>query len=112
MTSRTYGPYVHGLNKGGLREIRATQKLRATCPANYMASDRPAVRAYVGTFEFLKKRMNWSGRDHTFIEFMTKIPSRSDLPPMHAEWTENQLVDGHLAIQILRVVNGEGEAVD
>jgi hypothetical protein len=105
------GPYVHGLNKGGLSEIRSTQRLRATRPANTVASDRPAVRARPGTFEHVKKVMHWSGRDRTFIEFMTRVPPRPQLPPMFAEWDDDQLIDGHLPIFILRVVNGEGEPV-
>jgi hypothetical protein len=76
-----------------------------------MASDRVAVRAHSGPFEFLKKKLNWSGRDRTFIEFVTSVAPRGDLPPGYAEWSENELTNGHLAIQIMRVVNGDGEAV-
>jgi hypothetical protein len=110
-TDKTYGPYVHGLNKGGLNEIMTSSKLRGTLPSNHVASDRPAVRAYVGSFELQRKNKNWSGRDKTFIEFTTRLPPRAGLPPGYAEWSDEQLIEGHLPIRILRVVNGEGEPV-
>jgi hypothetical protein len=109
---RTYGPYVHTLNKGGLNEIVTTSKLRGTEASNYMANDRRAVRAYVGTFEYQKKNKNWSGRKSIHIEFLTFVPPRSGLPPGAAEWGEELLIEGYLPIQILRVVNGEGENVN
>jgi hypothetical protein len=112
MTSeRTYGPFVHGLNKGGLKEIITSSKLRGANAENYMANDHPAVRAYPGTFEYQKKNKNWSGRKNIFIEFLTYIPLRSGLGPGQAEWRDGELVEGYLRIKILRVVNGEGEPV-
>jgi hypothetical protein len=107
-TNGVYGPYVHKLNKGGLHEILTTQKFRAT-PAR--GSDIPGVRAHVGSFEKVKKKMNWSGRQDTYIEFTTEIPPCSGLPPWLAEWRENELLVGQLPIRVLGVVNGEGEPV-
>jgi hypothetical protein len=111
MTARTLGPFVHTLNKGGLKEIVTSGKLRGAPAANHMANDRKAVRAYVGSFEEQKKNKNWSGRISVHIEFMTSVPPRPQLPPGYAEWTEDQLSEGFLPIRILRVLNGEGEAV-
>jgi hypothetical protein len=104
----THGPYVHGLNKGGLSEIWRSQKLRATSAGNHMANDRLAVRAYVGTFEHQKRNKNWSGADKTFVEFLTFTAPRSGLPPGYAEWTEGQLDGGYLRVKILRVLDGNG----
>ena len=109
--NRTYGPFVHTLNKGGLKEIITAEKLRGAEAANYMANDVKAVRAYAGTFELQKKNKNWSGRNHIHIEFLTFTPPRSGLPPGYAEWCGEQLIEDHLSIKILRVVNGEGESV-
>jgi hypothetical protein len=106
-----YGPFVHTLNKGGLKEIVTTEKLRGTQASNHLANDSKAVRAYVGTFEHQKKNKNWSGRLSTHIEFLSFVPPRSGLPPGYAEWTDESLVEGYLAISIQRVVNGEGEDV-
>lgn len=105
-----YGPFVHTLNKGGLKEIRTTGKLRAAAASNNMANDRPAVRAYVGTFEYQRKNKNWHDRQSVHIEFTTTIPPRSGLPPGYAEWTDT-LIEGHLPIKINRVLNGAGEEV-
>jgi hypothetical protein len=109
--NRTYGPYVHTLNRGGLREILTTGKLRGSEASNYMANDRKAVRAYVGTFEYQKKNKNWSGRQSVHIEFLSFVPPRSGLAPGYAEWDGDLLTEGHLPIKILRVLNGEGEPV-
>lgn len=109
--ARTYGPYVHTLNKGGLKEIVTTGRLRGTEASNNLANDRRAVRAYVGTFEQQKKNKNWSGRQSVHIEFVTSVPPRSGLSPGYAEWDDSLLVAGYLPIEILRVVNGEGEKV-
>ena len=106
----TYGPFVHKLNKGGLAEICLTSKLRGTAAGNNMANDRPAVRAYVGTFEHQQKNKNWSGKDSIYIEFLTSTPPRSGLAPGFAEWTEDGLVDGGLPIKIIRVLHGDGSA--
>ncbi|MCB1887832.1 MAG: hypothetical protein KDH20_09520 [Rhodocyclaceae bacterium] len=108
---KKYGPFVHKLNKGGLHAIVTTGKLRGAEGSNYFSNDRAAVRAYVGTFEYQKKNKNWSGRTSIFIEFMTTVPLRSGLGPGHAEWSGDELIEGYLPIQILRVLNGEGEAV-
>mgnify|MGYP000849042494 CR=1 FL=1 len=107
---RTYGPFVHTLNKGGLNAIRTGSKLRGTNASNHMANDSIAVRAYIGTFEHQKKNKNWHGRESVHIEFTTEIPPRSGLPPGYAEWTDG-LIEGHLPIKITRVLNGEGESV-
>ena len=109
--SRKYGPFVHGLNKGGLGEIIASGKLRGTLGANHYANDRPTVRAYAGTFEYQKKNKNWSGRSSIFIEFTTPVPLRSGLGAGAAEWSGGDLIDGYLPISITRVVNGDGERV-
>lgn len=106
-----HGPYVHGLNKGGLKQIISQSKLLGTSASNHMANDHPAVRAYEGTFEFHKKNKNWHGRDRVIIEFMTRQPSRGGMPPGAAEWTAGQLNNNYLDIKILRVLNGEGEQV-
>jgi hypothetical protein len=108
---KTYGPFVHTLNKGGLKEIVTTAKLRGTQASNHLANDAKAVRAYIGTFEHQKKNKNWAGRLSIHIEFLTCLPPRSGLPPGYAEWTEESLIEGYLAISIQRVVNGEGESV-
>ena len=108
---RTFGPFVHTLNKGGLNEIVTASKLRGSVASNHLANDNKAVRAYVGSFEHQRKNKRWSGRVSIHIEFLALIPPRSDLPPGYAEWTEDQLVESHLPIKILRVVNGEGEFV-
>ena len=102
-----YGPFVHTLNKGGLAEIRAMSKLRGSAASNHMTNDSIAVRAYVGTFEYQKQNKNWSDARSVHIEFLTSIPPRSGLPPGYAEWTDS-LVDGHLPIQITRVLHGDG----
>ena len=102
-----YGPYIHTLNKGGLAEIRATSRLRATAASNNMASDRIAVRAYVGTFEYQQRNKRWSGKQTIHIEFLTSVPPRSGLPPGSAEWTDG-LVGGYLPIIITRVLHGDG----
>jgi hypothetical protein len=53
-----------------------------------------------------------SPTDKSFIELTTtQFHSRTGLPPGYAEWSEDQLIEGHLPIQILRIVNGEGEPV-
>ncbi len=110
-TGKLYGPFVHGLNKGGLKEIVTTGKLRGAVAGNHMANDRPAVRAYTGPFERRRKIMNWSGRDRVYIEFTTEVPLRDGLAPGQAEWSDDQLIDNHLPITITRVLNGEGEPV-
>lgn len=109
--SYKHGPFVHSLNKGGLQQIVMSGKLRGASAGNHMANDRLAVRAYKGSFEQNKKNKRWHGRDKTYIEFMTKLPPRPNLPPGYAEWEGQQLLDNHLPIKILRVVNGEGEDV-
>ncbi len=108
---RTYGPFVHTLNKGGLREIVTTGKLRGTTASNHLANDSKAVRAYVGTFKHQKRNKNWSGRTSVHIEFLSYAPPRPNLPPGYAEWSDDQLIQGHLPISIVRVVNGEGESL-
>lgn len=108
---RTYGPFVHTLNKGGLKQICISSSLKGTAASNHLANDRLAVRAYIGSFELQKKNKNWSGRQSTHIEFLSFTPPRPNLPPGYAEWDESQLQEGYLPIQILRVVNGEGEAI-
>lgn len=109
--AKLYGPFIHGLNKGGLREIVNTSKLRGTSASNNMSNDSTAVRAYVGSFEYQKKNKRWSGRANIYIEFQTYTPPRCGLPPGYAEWTEESLINSYLKIKILRVVNGEGELV-
>ncbi|MEX1188760.1 MAG: hypothetical protein WED33_05835 [Bacteroidia bacterium] len=104
-----YGPYVHGLNKGGLPEIIISSKLRGAAASNHMSNNNPAVRAYEGSFEFHKKNKRWQGKHKIYIEFLTKQPSRSGMPPGGAEWTGSQLTNNHLEIKILRVINGDGE---
>jgi hypothetical protein len=110
-TARTYGPFVHTLNRGGLKEIVTTGKLRGAEASNHLTNDVKAVRAYVGTFEFQKKNKNWSGRLKTHIEFLTFTPPRDGLPPGYAEWSGEQLINDHLPIKVLRVLNSEGEPV-
>jgi hypothetical protein len=106
-----YGPFVHGLNKGGLDAILVTSKLKGTGASNHMASDLIAVRAYVGDFEYQRRNKNWHGREKIFIEFMTRVPPRTGLPPGYAEWSDAELVDGFLPVHVLRVLNGEGESL-
>jgi hypothetical protein len=106
-----YGPFVHGLNRGGLKGIISESQLRGATASNHLANDRYAVRAYAGTFEEQKRNKRWSGRDKTFIEFMTMVPPRAGLPPGYAEWSDHLLMNNHLKIRILRVLNGEGEAI-
>ncbi|MEJ8854150.1 hypothetical protein WKW79_06205 [Variovorax robiniae] len=108
---RTFGPFVHTLNKGGLREIVTSGKLRGTPASNHLANDHLAVRAYAGSFEHQKRNKNWSGRISRHIEFVSHVAPRPGLPPGYAEWTDEQLIDGHLRIQILRVLDGEGSIV-
>ena len=103
---KVYGPFVHTLNKGGLQEIRTSSRLRGSAASNHMANDSIAVRAYVGSFEYQRKNKNWHGKT-IHIEFLTALPPRSGLPPGYAEWTDN-LIDGHLPIQITRVMLGDG----
>ena len=110
-STQAFGPFVHGLNKGGLFNISGTRKLRGANPSNNMASERPAVRAYAGSFEHQKAIKRWSGSDKTFIEFMTYTPPRSGLPPGYAEWSEEQLNEGFLPIHILRIVDGNGRQI-
>jgi hypothetical protein len=107
----SYGPFVHGLNKGGLVDIVRSSSLRGVGASNNMTNDRLAVRAYTGGFEFQRKTKRWSGADKTFIEFMTDTPPRPNLPPGYAEWTEEGLNDGVLKIRILRIVDGDGNTV-
>lgn len=109
--TRTYGPFVHTINKGGLKEIVTSGKLRGAAASNNMANDSRAVRAYVGSFEHQKQNKRWSGRVSIHIEFLSFSPPRPNLPPGYAEWVDDQLIENHLAIKILRVVNGEGELV-
>ena len=109
--NQTFGPFVHGLNKGGLFEIARTGGLRGAPASNNMASDSLAVRAYVGDFAYQKRNKNWSGADKSFIEFVTRVPPRSGLPPGYAEWAEEQLTDGFLTIQVLRVIDGNGNSI-
>jgi hypothetical protein len=111
-TGEEHGPFVHTLNKGGLREIVTSQKLRGTIPGNYLASDRLAVRAYKGSFEHQKKNKNWSGKVSVHIEFMSRIAPDTGQSPGWAVWSEDSLIQGHLPIRILRVVNGDGEVID
>lgn len=111
MPAREYGPFVHTLNKGGLRLIITSGKLKGTQPANHLASDRLAVRAYAGSFEHQRKNKNWKGKTSIHIEFMTPIPVDADLPPGWAMWSEDRLIEGYLPIRILRVVNGDGDVI-
>jgi hypothetical protein len=106
-----FGPFVHGLNKGGLTEIVRTSRLRGVAASNHMANDRPAVRAYVGSFDHQRRVKRWSGADKTFIEFYTHVPPRPQLPPGYAEWTEEGLTDGHLLIRISRILDGDGTLI-
>ena len=106
-----HGPFVHTLNKGGLQEIVTSGRLRATEPANHLASDRLAVRAHTGSFEHQKKNKNWHGRLSVHIEFMTPVPPDADPPPGWATWSDDRLLEGQLPIHILRVVNGDGELI-
>lgn len=111
VAEKLYGPFIQGLNKGGLKEIVTMGKLRGAAGGNNMANDRCAVRGYTGPFEIRRKIMNWNGRDRTYIEFMTNSLSRTGLVPGCAEWDGDQLIENHLPIRITRVLNGEGEAV-
>ncbi len=111
VAEKLYGPFVHGLNNGGLKEIVITGKLRGAVGGNNMANDRSAVRAYTGPFETRRKIVNWKGRDRTYIEFMTNSPSCTGLVPGSAEWDGDQLIENHLPIRITLVLNGEGEPV-
>jgi hypothetical protein len=109
--TKLYGPFVHGLNKGGLTSIVRNSSLLGTAASNNLANDRVAVRAHVGTFEEQRRKKRWSGSQHTFIEFRTFIPPRPGLPPGFAEWSEEQLVGGYLRIQISRILTGDGQLV-
>jgi hypothetical protein len=71
---KTYGPFVHTLNRGGLREILVTSKLRGSVASNHLANDSAAVRAYVGSFEYQQRNKNWHGHQSTHIEFLSFIP--------------------------------------
>ena len=105
------GPFVHGLNKGGLSEIVRTSSLRGVAASNHMANDRPAVRAHIGTFEFQRQNKRWSGADKTFIEFYTDVGHRPNCPPGYAEWIDDALENGYLRIRISRIVDGDGKVI-
>lgn len=110
-TAIHFGPFVHILNKGGLHSIVQSASFRGTVASNNMANDDPAVRAYVGSFEHQQRNKNWSSASMTVIEFLTFTPPRPGCSPGYAEWRGEQLIDGHLAVRILRVLNGRGEPV-
>lgn len=107
----TFGPFVHGLNKGGLSEIVRTSSLRGVGASNHMANDTPAVRAYVGSFEHQRQNKRWSGANKTFIEFSADLRPRPNLPSGYAEWTGDALANGHLRIHISRIVDGDGKEI-
>jgi hypothetical protein len=106
-----FGPFVHGLNKGGLTDILGHQRLLST-EARGVAGGAAAVRAIKGLWEDLAKRNNWLHRpdpNQIYIEFMTYDSPRNDGHPAEARWDvpEGQ----YLPIKVLRVIDGTGKVV-
>lgn len=102
-----YGPYVHQLNKGGLKEIVTSGKLRGTEASNNSGGIGLAVRASVGSVDYQLRNLGWKrDPEKVLIEFYADVE-----PPRHpafAIWSEDQLSDGHLPIKISRVARGDG----
>jgi hypothetical protein len=100
-----YGPFVHGLNKGGLEDIRGNQRLLSS-PARGIAGGANAVRAYYGSFEKRQKNKNWHNPSKVYIEFMTFLPPYQHDPIM-ARWFMNE--GEYLPIRITGIFYGSGK---
>ena len=100
-----HGPFVHGLNKGGLEEIRKTSSLIST---QGREGRGVAVRALFGSFEYQRKNKRWDDPQRIYIEFYTdQPPYKGD--PIIAQW---HLPEGaFLKIYISGVFNGAGDIV-
>ncbi len=105
-----HGPFVHGINKGGLNDIIRFQRLVST-EARGIAGGGTGVRAYEGDFQTLFRRMN-SGNSPSgkqFVEFHTFHPPRSRTPPGLANWP---LAEGeYLNVRISGVFEDNGRKV-
>lgn len=104
-----HGPFVHGLNKGGLLSIIRQSALRST--TSRYGGD--AVRAHSGSFAHLREFRRWGeGQDlnQIYIEFMTHTPPASGSRPGLPEW---HLESGSLLpIKITGLFRGTGVRVD
>ena|ERR1700730_13707818 len=107
--AKIHGPFTHGLNKGGLEDIRKNRRLKATEAAG-IAGSSSAVRAHVGSFEVLQKRWCWFSptyKDTIFIEFTSD--AAPDSHPSIATW---YLPEGeYLPITITGVFTGAGRKI-
>ena len=97
-----HGPFYHGLNKGGLEEILATQQLRASA-ARPIAGGAEAVRA-------IRVREGeqgiGAGTGHTTLEFYCVTPPEPNQAPGMATW---YMPEGeHLSVVITRVGHDNG----
>ena len=103
-----FGPFVHGLNKGGLTDILAHQRLRATV-ARAVAGGGSAVRGIRGTWDDVAQRRGWLIKpdpSQLYIEFETYESPDADGHPVEARWS---IPEGtYLSIKVLRVRNGAG----
>lgn len=102
-----YGPYVHQLNKGGLKEIITSGKLKGTEASNNTGGLGLATRASKGSVEHQLRNPGWVRYpERIWIEFYTDI--EPDQHPAWAIWHEDKMTDGHLPIKISRIVRGDG----
>lgn len=102
-----FGPFVHGLNKGGLNEIRTHRQLRASDAAG-IAGGASAVRAHVGLFAYLQRRNRWfANPEKVFIEFTTSVAPEAH--PAIAVWY--MPAGAYLRIAIRATYNGAGQVL-
>lgn len=101
-----YGPFSHQINKGGLSDIVANNRLIST-PARTVAGGGEAVRAGFGEAQFLQ--------DKTDIEFFTELKpvtkytldwATNKSVPVQADWP---MPEGeYLNIRLQRIFNEDG----
>ena len=104
-----YGPFVHGLNKGGLAEIVRTSRLIST-EGRHGGHE---IRARVGDFKSLQTKLRWAEggtyQDRIFIQFDTDIAPRTGEAPGSASWP--MPAGNYLHIRIVGIFTGSGRQI-
>jgi RHS repeat-associated protein len=98
---RTHGPYIHGINKGGLDAIIREQQMIAT-DARGVAGGVPAVRAYTHSLDGLGA---YPSTD--FLEFTTAAPPSGVNPGQSSVWWSME-EGARLDIRITRIAHPDG----
>jgi RHS repeat-associated protein len=95
------GPYIHGINKGGLPNIIAEQRLLAT-EASAIAGGQAGVRAYTHSLDKLKSKPSTD-----FVEFFTRqAPSSANPGQSSVLWSME--AGKALDVTVTRIAHPDG----